>query len=250
MRRYWGPIKWLGGIAIIAIVFGILFPILTGSIADEGTRNSVLFQAIPFVAFFIAVLLLYILIIVLVALRYNGKMPRRLYRPVELLTVIGILGGVVLLFQSLHFVGYRYGFVMLLGSTLAFILWSHVLPASAKADLPVPRLTTLHHLIGGAAGIAILILLVTSAASANQPQAPYGIRQRVWNSYDEARQAEIARVATSDFTNIELPFLVVFNLLPALLVYFAVRELAAALFSHSTTREVPPIQRASTMGSA
>jgi hypothetical protein len=239
MSRYLKPIKRLGLVIVVMIAFGLLFPIITQSLVDETTRSGVLFQAIPFVAYFIAVLLAFILLIVLAAVRFNGKLPPRAYRPIETVIIIGILGGVASLFQPFHFSGYKYGFVMLLGATLSFILWSHIIPASAKAEIAIPRLKLLHHLLGALAGGLVLVALVSSAAAVNVPREPYGIRERVWRSYDAERQQEIASTALADFNNIELPYLVIANLLPGLLVYFVVRELAAELVMRE---EAVPVQ--------
>ena len=134
MQRYLSPIKWLGGFALLFLLIGLIFPSLTGGITDQRVRDGVLVNAVPFVTFFIMVLLLYILVIVLVAKRFNGRLPNRAHQPVETLAIAGILFGVIFLFQPFFFVSYRYGFVLLLASTLVFILWSHIAPKSAKAD--------------------------------------------------------------------------------------------------------------------
>ncbi|MDX2140940.1 MAG: hypothetical protein SF123_22845 [Chloroflexota bacterium] len=228
MSRYLKPIRNLGSAALIALVIGLLFPSLSQAIFDEETRGGVLLQSIPFVAFFVAVLLTFILIIVLVATRFNGKIPNRAYRPIELTIIAGILGGIFALFQPFAFSPYKYGFVILLGATLSFILWSHVVPKHAKADADLPPISSLAQIIAAIAAVAVIILLVTSAINANTPQPPFGERQRVWNSYTPERQAEIATQKLTEFNTVEIPVLVIMNILPALLIFFAVRELIAA----------------------
>ncbi|MBK8020121.1 MAG: hypothetical protein IPK19_01540 [Chloroflexi bacterium] len=231
--RYWGPIRALGGSALIALIVGLIFPSIRDSVFDESARGAVLLQAVPFVAFFIAVLLIYALLIVIIARTYNGRIPNRAHTPILSVLTAGILFGVVFLFQPAHIVFYRYGFPLLLISTLAFILWSHVVPKSARAALALPRYTTTQQVIGAVAGLAVLVLLVTGAVSANVPIEPYGIRQRVWDRYDDARKAEIADQAVSDFNNVEVPFLIVLNLFPAALIFFAVREASGAFVGGS-----------------
>lgn len=226
--KYTGPIRALGGAALIALIIGFVFPLIRDGILDESIRGEVLFQAIPFVAFFICVLLLYILLIVLVARYYNGRIPNRAHAPIVNVLMLGILVGVFLLFQSIHMVGYRYGFLLLLGATLGFTLWSHVVPKSARLDDMLPKLTTVQHAIGLVAAAIVLILLVVAGANANAPKEPYGVRQRQWDRYDEVEKAEVIERVTSDFNNVEMPFLVLFNLFPAALIYFAVREAAGA----------------------
>jgi hypothetical protein len=225
MSRYIAPIKWLGGIAILLFVFAYAFGNFAPSLVSEAVRNGVLFHAIPFFATFVGILLLFILLIVLVALRFNGKIPGRTYQGMEYVIIGGILFGVVCLFNPWNLVPYRYGFILLLGSTLAFILWSHVAPPRTDYDASIPRLTTAQHFIGLVAGLLVLAALTFAAISANGPKPPYGLRERVWNSYDAERQAEVAAEAEQQFTSVEMPFLVVFNLFPAAAVYMIAREL-------------------------
>jgi hypothetical protein len=237
------PIKWLGGSALIIVVIGQLFNPIIGGLLSEQARNGVLVRSIPFVTIFIAIILSFILLIVLVAIRFNGKVPGRSYRGVEYTAIAGILVGVICLFQPWTIVPYRYGFLLLLGSTLGFILWSHVVPASARADENLPSLSSKAHIIAGIAGLLVIVALTWSAASLNAPVEPYGVRQRLWDTYDEARKAEIANAALSSFYNVELPFLVVFNLFPASLVYFVLRELVAE------RRKEQPVMQAARVGS-
>jgi cytochrome bd-type quinol oxidase subunit 2 len=229
MNKYLGPIRALGGAAVISFIIGLVFPALAQGITDERTRNGVLVQSVPFVAFFVAILLLFILLIVLVARRFNNQIPHRAYQPIETLIILGIVGGVVCLFQPFAFSPYKYGFVMLLGATLSFILWSHVVPRSAKADRRLPSISMIAHVIAAAAAVAVLVFLVSSAVTANRPVAPFGVRERVWNSYDDARRAEITATAEADFNNVEVPVLILLNLLPALMIYFAGREVVDGL---------------------
>src|SRR5689334_5568693 len=119
--RYLTPIKRLGGVAIGAIIFGIIFPFIRDSFPNERVREGVLFQAIPFFAFFVAVLFIFILSIVLVARRFGGVVPRRTYNGIEWTLIAGIVFGVIFLFQPISFVPYRYGFLLLLVSLLSFI---------------------------------------------------------------------------------------------------------------------------------
>lgn len=226
MGKYTGPVKWLGGIALAAIVFGIVFQGILSGLSEE-SRKAVLLNAIPFFAIFVGVLLLFILLIVVTAMRYNGKVPQRTHGGIEMTIIVGILFGVVCLFQPFSFVPYRYGFLLLLISTLSFILWSHVVPANARLSARLAPPGSRANMVGAVAGVIILALVVFGAASANAPKAPYGVRERVWNSYDDARKASIEAEATQSFNTVELPFLFVLGLFPAAVVFFAAREVAA-----------------------
>jgi hypothetical protein len=227
MSRYIPPVKWLGSAAIILLLFAVLFANVAPSMVSEETRNAVLFHAIPFFAGFVAVLLTFILLIVLVALRFNGKIPGRTYRGVEYVIITGILFGTVCLFNPWSFVPYRYGFLLVLVSTLSFIVWSHITPPRASMDAEIEPLTTRQHAMGVIAGLIVLAVLTSSFMSITAPKVPFGLRQRVWDSYDADRQAQVAADASQEFNSVEVPFLLIFNLLPATAIYLLVREIGA-----------------------
>jgi hypothetical protein len=237
MNKYIGSIKWLGGIALVLFLFALIFNPLTQGFSEE-TRKSVLLNAIPFFATFVGILLLFILVIAIVAIRFNGKVPGRTYQAIEYTIVAGILVGVVCLFQPWSFVPYRYGFLLLLGSTLSFILWSHVMPARADFDAQFAPLSTTQHIAGAIAGLVVIVLLVTSLINLNGPKPPYGLRERVFNSYDDERKAQIAADATQQFQNVEIPFLIFFSAFPGVIIYLIVREVVggrrSALQDHPT----------------
>lgn len=222
MSRYIAPIKWLGGIALALFILAAGFNSVAPGLVSEATRGSVLFQAIPFFMAFVGIILIFVLLIVIVALRFNGKVPLRTYKGIENLTIGGIIFGTVCLFNPWSFVPYRYGFLLLLVSTLAFILWSHVAPPRAAA---VPPLTRQQMIAGLVVGLVVLVALTAAAVSVNGPAEPYGLRERVWNSYTPERQAEVAEAAIQQFNTVEMPFLVIFNLFPAALAFLVVREL-------------------------
>jgi len=242
--KYLGPIKWLGGIAIILFIFSWLFSVVGSAVFSEDTRKGVFINAIPFFTAFIGILLLFILVIVLVAKRYNGKVPARCHSAIERTLVIGILFGVIFLFQSFSIVPYRYGFLLLLIATLSFILWSHVVPAGARQTFGLPELGGRQHLIGGIAALIVVVVMSLGIISLNAPKEPYGIRDRVWKSYSDDRKAEVAAAATSDFNGVETPFIIILSLFPAAIVYYAVREVAAERRPDEAIQNVPAMSRA------
>jgi len=222
--KYFGPIKWLGSAAFVAFAIALFFPVIGTAVLSEELRRAVLVNAIPFFAAFVGVLLLFILVIVLVAMRYNGKIPNRTYQSVEYIIMGGILFGVFCLFQPFSFVPYRYGFLLLLASTLSFILWSHVVGGNRKLDATLPPLSMKSNIAGLVAGGLVLVVLMAAIISVNAPKPPYGVRERTYNSYSDERKAEVAAAATQEFNTVELPFMVIFNLFPAAVVFFVVRE--------------------------
>lgn len=240
MHKYIGPIKWLGGVSILLFIFAFIFDPLTQGLSEE-TRKSVLLHAIPFFAAFVGILLLFILVIALVAIRFNGKVPGRTYQGIEYTIVAGILVGVVCLFQPWSFVFYRYGFLLLLGSTLSFILWSHVMPARADFDAQFSPLAMTQHVAGAIAGGIVVVLLVTSLMNLNGPKPPYGLRERVFNSYDDDRKAQVAADAISQFQTVEIPFLIFFSAFPGVIIYFVVREAVGGRRSNEQDRPVQAV---------
>ncbi|HJZ50331.1 MAG TPA: hypothetical protein VKE41_24340 [Roseiflexaceae bacterium] len=64
-------------------------------------------------------------------------MARRTYSRVERAIIALMLLGMVGMFQPFLAVLYRYGFLLLLCSTIGFIIISHLVP-KADADVPAP----------------------------------------------------------------------------------------------------------------
>ena len=88
-------------------------------------------NALYFMLGFIAILALFITFIRWLSRRLSYKIAYDRFARIERLIIASIVLGVVSMFQPWLFVGYKYGFLVLLFSTLAFIVWSHVTPAPA-----------------------------------------------------------------------------------------------------------------------
>jgi hypothetical protein len=84
--------------------------------------------AVFFVVGFVLVLGAYIALIVIVSARLGAAISPRAYGIVERIIIGGILAGTALMFQPWLPAGLQWGFLLLLSSTLAFIVWSHVTP--------------------------------------------------------------------------------------------------------------------------
>jgi hypothetical protein len=113
-------------IAILLILGSIAGPLIRSSFTEKERAANVFLEAIPFILIFIAIILTFITIIVLVGSLLNDNIPRRTHRLVERVIIFGIVGGVIGMFQPWWFLAYKYGFSVLLISTLSFILWSHI----------------------------------------------------------------------------------------------------------------------------
>ena len=88
-------------------------------------------QAVYFIVGFAIILGAFIYFIRWMSKRFNDRIDERTFTNVERVIIAGIIVGVIGMFQPWIFWGYRYGFLLLLFSTLAFIVWSHVTPAAA-----------------------------------------------------------------------------------------------------------------------
>jgi Na+-driven multidrug efflux pump len=122
------PITLLIVIAVL-LVLGILAgPFINSRMTEEQLADNVFINAVPFVLIFVAIILTFIAIIVVVASMLDNNISPRVHRIIESILIAGIVLGVVGMFQPWFFEGYKYGFILLLISTLCFILWSHITP--------------------------------------------------------------------------------------------------------------------------
>ena len=220
-------IRFVIAIALL-LLFALAFNVYTNEALSQTRRDEVLIKAIPFVAIFVSIILVFIYVIVATAIMLNGRVPQRTYSPMEALIIAGILLGVVALFQGWKMFAYEYGFLLLLGSTLAFMIWSHVAPMGrldSQRIAPVPRRA---HLIGLVAGALLWGVLALGLVLDAKPVEPYGIRQQVWELMMDDAEREAARDdADHEYLYNRIPVFVLISLLPGAVVYFAVRELTA-----------------------
>ena len=121
--------------AVITLLLGIVAgPVIDSLATEEQMATNVLLSAIPFVLIVVSIILLFISLIWLVASLLNNRISERIYRPIEWITIAGIILGIFGMFQPWSFAGYRFGFILLLFSTLSFILWSHVVPKGTHEE--------------------------------------------------------------------------------------------------------------------
>jgi uncharacterized membrane protein YhhN len=91
-------------------------------------------QAVYFIVGFVAILLAFIFFIVFLSRKLSGNVSQRVHSLIEKITIAGILLGIVGMFQPWAHLGYRIGFHVLLFSTLAYIVWSHITPQAIRYD--------------------------------------------------------------------------------------------------------------------
>ena len=118
-------------VAILLILGSIAGPLIRSNFTEKERAANVFLEAIPFILIFVAIILTFITLIVLTASVLNDNIPRRTHQFVERIIIFGIVGGVIGMFQPWWFLAYKYGFSVLLISTLSFILWSHIRPRRA-----------------------------------------------------------------------------------------------------------------------
>ncbi len=115
-------------IAILLIVLGIALTPVVNGIDPKIRADNVILNGIPFILIAIGVIILFIDFIIWLASKLNNNIPEKTYRPIERALIVGIALGVIGMFQPFTVVLYTLGFIVLLVSTLGFIVWSHVVP--------------------------------------------------------------------------------------------------------------------------
>jgi hypothetical protein len=91
-------------------------------------------QAVYFIITFVAIIVAFIFFIVFLSKRLSGRVPPALYNVVEKIIIAGIILSIVGMFQPWIHLGFRVGFHLLLFSTLAYIVWSHITPQATRYD--------------------------------------------------------------------------------------------------------------------
>lgn len=209
----------------ILLAFAGLFSVYARESLTQEQRDEVWIKAIPFVAVFVSIILGFIFVIVAAAILLHGRVPERSYRPIEAAIIGGIVLGALALFQGWRIFAYEYGFLLLLGSTLLFMIWSHITPMSAAVSRKVPPLERRAHLIGLVAGAAVWAVVMVILSLDAQPVEPYGVRRQIWDlMMDEAQREATAEAARTLYLQNQLPAFALISLLPAAVVYFGVRE--------------------------
>jgi hypothetical protein len=126
------PVKLLVSAAVVLILSPIARPLIETLATKEQVSQNVLLSAIPFVLFFVAIVLVYMALIVFAGKLLGNRVPEGIYRIIEYVLIAGIALGVLGMFQPWLFVFFKISFFVLLLSTLSFILWSHIVLKRAR----------------------------------------------------------------------------------------------------------------------
>ena len=119
--------------AVVLIVLGLIAMRVIPQVATpQQMSKNVLLSAIPFILIFAAIIILYISFIWALATSLKGVISARSYNIFMKIIIAGILLGIAGMFQPWAMVFYTWGFVLLLISTLTYIVVSHISPAPER----------------------------------------------------------------------------------------------------------------------
>lgn len=126
---------WLPVTGVILLLLGIFVaPMITNSFDEQQLNRVPLYSGISFIMIFISLIIFFAAFVWWLAVRFNHRVSYSTYRILEYLLIGGIVVGIVGMFQPWVFVAFRYGFYLLLLSTIGFIAWSHVTPAPEEDE--------------------------------------------------------------------------------------------------------------------
>jgi hypothetical protein len=118
---------------VVTLMLGLVAgPVIKASTTEEQRATNVLLSAIPFILIFVAILLTFISLISMSASVLNDNISPGIYHAIERLLIAGIVSGIFGMFQPWLIILYKIGFLVLLGSTLGFIWWSHIKPQGVR----------------------------------------------------------------------------------------------------------------------
>jgi hypothetical protein len=122
-------------ISVVIVILGILYQnfILTG-IPEQTRIDNVILIAVPFICYFVAILLVYIFFINISGQLLSGRVSEKLYKFLNLILIVGIILGIIMMLQPFTMVLFKISFMIVLISLLLFILWSHVTPVLSPME--------------------------------------------------------------------------------------------------------------------
>lgn len=124
------PAFTLPVISVLLVIFGILYDrYILVLIPVEEQINNVILTAVPFISYFVAILLVYIFLINLFSQILNHRISPQLHRSLNILIIAGIIGGILMMLQPFTIILFKASFMVVLVSLLLFIFWSHIIPA-------------------------------------------------------------------------------------------------------------------------
>ena len=124
--------------AVILLILGLIaMPLINNNVSEEQLATNVIISAIPFILIFASILVAFMSLVWFTSSRLSDNISEKIYRPIEYALIGGILLGIFFMFQPWVFQLFRIGFFLLLGSTIGYILWSHVRPKDAELQAEI-----------------------------------------------------------------------------------------------------------------
>jgi hypothetical protein len=128
--------------ATVLLLLGIVSTQFVQNVfSEEQLARNALLSGIPFVLIFAAIVLYFMSFAWFVSNRLNFRISTRTFQLFERISIGGIVLGIIMMFQPWVFELFRYGFFLLLLSTLFFIVWSHVTPSLPEDDVAADMTT-------------------------------------------------------------------------------------------------------------
>ena len=120
------PLKLLIAAAVLFALSFAARPVLNSLVPDLQTSSNVLLIAVPFLLVFVPIILLFMSFIVFMSKVLHQRVPERAYNAITYVFIVGIVLGIISMFQPWTFILFKPGFFLLFGSLLGFMVWSHV----------------------------------------------------------------------------------------------------------------------------
>lgn len=122
-------------VSILLAVFGYVYSnnILV-KIPEKEQINNVILVAVPFICYFVAVLLVYIFIINVIGQLLNRRVPEKIYKVINFIIIAGIILGIIMMMQPFTIILFKMSFMVVLVSLLLFMIWSHISPAFSPEE--------------------------------------------------------------------------------------------------------------------
>ncbi len=120
------PLKLLIAAAVLLALSFAARPALRALVPDLESSTNALLLAIPFLLVFVPIILGFMALIVFVSKLIYQRVPERAYKVIEYVFIVGIVLGIISMFQPWTFLLFKPGFFVLFGSLIGFMIWSHV----------------------------------------------------------------------------------------------------------------------------
>jgi ABC-type transport system involved in cytochrome c biogenesis permease subunit len=122
-------------VSVLLVVIGFLYGKFFLLTVPEKTRiDNVIIIAVPFICYFVAIILVYIFLINVLMQILNHKISAKIYKPINIIIMAGIILGIFLMLQPFSIALYKVSFMIVLVSLLLFMIWSHIIPAAIPEE--------------------------------------------------------------------------------------------------------------------